>query len=109
MNKRDWDARAVAEPQPGYFLVRLVRKGPRVPAQIRHVDGQWNAVINGASFPAAADPAAAPRVFFIWHSGEEIAEAEYRKSLARSRAASPDDPLSNPGKPIDLTTRPPLF
>jgi hypothetical protein len=109
MDRRDWKSRNVAEPQPGYFLTRLVRKGPLVPAQIRHVNGLWSAVINGQSYSSAADPAAAPRVFSIWHSSEEITAAEYAKRLSQSLNAKPGDPLSEPDKPIDLVDRPPLF
>ena len=109
MNKRDWKARSVADPEPGFFLVRLVRKGPVVPARIRHADGMWSALINGEAFGAASDPAAAARVFFIWHSGEEITEAEYQRRLIESRDAPPDHPLANPDRPIDLTSMPPLF
>jgi hypothetical protein len=109
MNRRDWKSRSVAEPEAGFFLMRLVRNGPFVPARIRHIDRMWSAVINGEAFPASSDPANAPRVFSIWHSAEQITEAEYRKRLLQSRDAPPDDPLANPDRPIDLTILPPLF
>lgn len=109
MNRREWKARPVGEPQPGYFLMRLVRRGPQVPAQIRLSGGLWSAVVNGEEFGSASDPASAPRVFTIWHSGEEITEAEYERRLGISRQASPDDPISKPRKPIDLTSLPSLF
>ena len=109
MDRREWKSRPVGEPQPGYFLMKLSRGGPQVPAQIRKIDGLWSAVINGEAFPPASDPAAAPRVFTIWHSAEEITEAEYRRRLAESKQAPPDHPLANPREAISTKTRVSLF
>lgn len=111
-DRREWKARAVAEPQPGFFLIRLVRKGPQVPARICHENGVWWAIVDSQTFPSASDPAAAPRVFPIWHGGEEITEAEYQHRLALKRwaqAHQPDHPAANPGRPIDLTTQRSIF
>lgn len=105
MSKRDWKARQVGEPEPGFFRMRLVRKGPIVPARIYHQRGVWWAVIDGQEYQAASDPAAAPRVFQIWHSGEEITEAEYLAELAKRQQPGALDR----GKAIDLTKLPPIF
>lgn len=104
-SKRDWKPRAVGQPEAGYFLIRLVRKGPLIPARIVLRDGMWWAMINGSEYPAASDPAAAPRVFQIWHGGEVITEKQYNKALAKS--SHPD--ALDPNKPIDLTKLPSIF
>jgi hypothetical protein len=92
--------------------MRLVRGGPRVTARIVHSDDLWFAVIDGFAYQSARDPAAAPRVFSIWHAGEEISEADYFARLRRKQeqlAADPTCPAANPTKPIDLASMPSLF
>lgn len=103
--KRSWKARQVGEPEPGYFLIRLVRKGPQVPARITHRDGIWQAIINGEPQREGTDPAMAQDVFRIWHGGEAITEAEYLRAMHKARQPS----ALPPREPIDLTKRAPLF
>ncbi len=106
-------SRPVGQPAPGYFRVRLVRKGPWVGARIvRHSDGSWQAMVDGQRYAAALDPASAPWVFRIWHSGRSISEHEYLSYLRTkgwAMAHSPDHPAAHPREPVDLTKTPPLF
>jgi hypothetical protein len=105
-------ARAVGQPEPGYFAIRLVRRGPRVPARICFDGVTWHAEVNGERFAGATDPAAAPRVFSIWHGGDFITEREYRHMLdmaAWARRHAPDHPAAKPNRPIDLTNAKSIF
>lgn len=105
LERRSWKARAVGLPEPGWFLIRLVRHGPLVPARIIHRDGLWQAVILGEPRAAAAEPSAAADVFRIWHGGEMITEAEYLTAMRKARQA--DAP--KPREPIRLANLAPLF
>jgi hypothetical protein len=109
---KNWNTRAVATPEPGYFRVRLVRKGPLVPARIVFTNGLWNAVVDGMIYPSAPEPSGAPRVFFIWHGGEIVSEAKYFHDITtRARFVEADETqaLRDPFKPIRLDEMPPLF
>jgi hypothetical protein len=99
-------------PEVGYYLLRLVRQGPLVPAQIVCVDGLWHAEIDGVAYAAAADPAEAPKVFDIWLRAARTTPEEYAHLLVVAewaRKHQPDHPAANPGKPISLGNMPPLF
>lgn len=112
MGKRDWAARSVAVPEPGYFAMRLVRGGPTVAARIVHSEGLWNAVVDGLAYRPASDPAAAEMVFRIWHGAEQITEAGYFLMLrqkADAIAANRNDPAAHPTKKIDLANLPSIF
>ena len=110
MNERP---RPVDTPEPGYFLMRLVRGGPHVPAQIiQHADGQWQAVIDGEARGSHPDPAYAVDVFRIWHSGARTTSDEYHHRLRMKSWAQknmPEHPAANPRKAITLTKLPPLI
>ncbi len=103
----------LAPPEPGLFFVRLVRKGPWVPARIIFEGGLWRAEINGladgAPTPDYLDHRAVMR---IWESGRAATEPEFDHALALKAWAekhAPTHPAANPRKPIDLTTIPPLW
>jgi len=104
-DRRDWKSRSVAQPEPGYFRYRMVRNGPFVPARICHEDGLWWAMIEGRAKEKASDPAAAPKVYPIWHGAEMISERQYWADMAKR--GLPNALPAN--KPIDLTNLPPLF
>jgi len=108
-NHKDWPSRPVSQPRPGYFLARLIRNGPFIPARIIHEGGLWSAEINGEVFEASADPAMAPRVFTIWHSAQEISEVEFDHRMKALRAARPGDPIRSPREPINLVALPSIF
>ena len=95
--------RPIDKPEAGCFTIRLVRKGPRVPARIRFEKGEYWAEVNGARVgAAAADPLQADGVMRIWHYGAEIEQAEYDRLLRR-----PNPP--NPRKPVRLNALPSIF
>lgn len=104
-DRRDWKSRAVAQPESGYFRYNMVRQGPLVPARICHEDGLWWAMIEGRAYEKASDPAAAPKVYPIWHSAEMISERQYWADMAK-RGLKDALPAN---QPIDLTKLPPLF
>jgi hypothetical protein len=102
----------VDQPEPGLFRCRLVRRGPWVPAAIRHEAGLWWAELNGERLEAAADPAHAPKVFEIWLSGHVIDRAEY-EHMQRVRGFAeryaPAHPGAKPREPIVLAQLPPVY
>lgn len=96
-------SRVIDQPRAGFFLIKLVKGGPRVPARICVDFDQFWAEINGKAVGAATeDPLTADHVMRIWHYGVEIDEQEHRRLLARENA--PD-----PSTPIDLRRKPSLF
>lgn len=106
-DQRRQPARRVDQPEPGYFLVRLVKGGPRVAAEITHRRGLWGALVNGETCGAQhADWTRAAGVAAVW-LGERIDAAEYRRVLAL--AAQPGHPNATPRRPLDLAALPPLF
>jgi hypothetical protein len=105
-------SRPVNTPSPGYFLIRLIKGGPLVPARICHEQGLWWAVVDGEVKQAHADPGHAPDVFRIWHSGQFIDQQTYEHRLRLKKWAvehRPDHPAANPRKPIDRNSTPPVF
>lgn len=94
MNRRNEPSRLIDSPEPGYFKVRLVRRGPFVGAQIIHGPHGWKAIINGESqgFPSQ-DHATADGVLRIWCFGVRIGKAEY-DLLMKKPATSPRLPVS---------------
>lgn len=113
--------RAVDEPRPGFFRIRLVKGGPWVAARIEHrpsrdpLTGElldrsplWRVTIAGEELPASPDPLRAG-VFRVWHSGQPISESEYRYLTARREHAiryEPDLPEAAPRERIDLLSMP---
>ncbi len=104
--------RAILDPVPGFYRVRMVRGGPFVGARIYrpcpvdpshgdHLD-RWPALcaeIDGESCS----------VDRVWLFGEPITAGEFEYLRARSRFASnhrPDLPEAEPRKPVDLLTAP---
>ena len=96
-------ARQVDQPRSGYFLLRLVKGGPRVPCAISVDFGMASCSIDGRPYSSpTAEPHGDRRLMEIWTYGEEIDRAEYERLLR-----APDRP--DPFTAIDLTARPPLF
>ncbi len=100
MNRRNEPPRRIDQPEPGYFKVRLCRKGPWVGAEIRHnVNTGWKAFINGESCGFAnQDYIVADGVNRIWTFGSTITAAEY-KALMIKRPTSPDLPINPNAEP----------
>ncbi len=103
----------LSTPEPGFFLIRLVRKGWKVAARITLDDGLYRAEINGSpSGPAVADPLENRSVMRIWETGEKVEEGVYRHRLALKEWAENNDrthPAANPRTPIDLANMNPLW
>lgn len=94
---RDEAPRRIDQPEPGYFRMRLVGKGPYVAARISRVFGFWSAEINGqSSGPIDFDPTRGS-VFDVWTSGERIDENHYNMLLA--------NPPAEPHRPIPISMR----
>lgn len=103
----------LAPPEPGFFQMRLVKKGPKVAARIINIDGYWQAEINGdAEGPRVSNPLESRSVMRIWETGVLIEEAQYRYLLdlkAWAEKNAPTHPAANPRKPVDLIEAPPLW
>lgn len=104
-------------PQVGYWLVRLRKGGPRVPAAIRwihttHEPGRPSNKMERSPFLAAFimdDPVSLDEVVFA-RKIETISEEEYQYRVALGHWTAehaPDEPLANPRRPIDLLKAPP--
>jgi len=105
-------SRSVETPEPGHFVLRLVRGGPQVAARIVHDDTGWWAEINATKYPAAADPFEAEGIARIWHYGRrvDVPEYEYRLKLAAwAREHDPDHPMANPERPVSPNATKPVF
>jgi hypothetical protein len=98
-------SRRVDQPTPGFYLVRIVPKGPFVGASITlHDDGTWSVMRDGITEGPATDPWELPlmhHVFLGRFSTEE--EVKFRIGLARWAAIyKPDHPAANPTKAINI-------
>jgi hypothetical protein len=93
------------KPSPGHYLLRLVRGGPWVAAEISLGDDGWTVMIDGAVDGPAHDPWSLPNMERVHFYGRPttIEDAQYR--IGRKRWAeiyAPHDPAANPTKRIDL-------
>jgi hypothetical protein len=96
MTRQD-EPRPIADPRPGYFKLRLVRRGPYVAARIACSWGFWTAEINGVLVrPSSPDPVAAG-VFDIWTWGEAVSVEEYSMLLG--------SPPGDPYQPVLVSRR----
>ena len=101
--------RRVDKPEPGCFLVRQIKGGPRVPARICFDGRVWWAEVSGVRMSdPQEEPFAAAWVDRIWHGGTEITQMEHDRLLGRI-AKDPHHPARTPGKKLDVATLPPLF
>lgn len=103
--------RHASQPEPGYWLVRLVKGGPRVPAAIRIVHttrepGEESNRMDRSPFIAAFIAGDPVSIDDVWHRrGEPITEADYNFRVADVRWAqqhASDEPQTQPRKKIDL-------
>lgn len=93
-------ARRIDQPEAGFFLLKLVRGGPRVAARIWHEGGEWWAEVAGNSYARHADPFYAPFVMRIWHGGDFVERDVYFQAIGQSMP---------PDERIDLNDIEPLF
>lgn len=109
-----WDPRdnRAAPPEPGYFAMRLVPRGPFVPCRIVHEHGLWHAIIDEDAKPATRDPDANEHLMRVWQHGRRITEADYAHALDVKRWArdnEPWHPCLHPHQPIALNSLPPVI
>lgn len=111
--------RQIDKPTPGFWLVRLVKNGPRIPASIVLVKTTFepknplNSMPDRSPFLVGyingeiVDPGR------VWQMrGEPISEAEYAfrcRDAAWAKEFAADEPAANANRPIDyLACKPPL-
>lgn len=105
-------SRAVWPPEAGYFSVRLVRKGFRVPARIIHDGEKWQAEVDGEMQTPHPDPALAAMVADIWYGGRQIDQQEYDYLVAvkeHARVNNPQHPCLHPRCAIDHRVLTPIM
>ena len=112
---------------PGYFLIKLVRGGPPVPAQILFDGLLYRVEVNGKLAPDAwrpdeldplwGDAAIAGEAFShpllrVVLFGKKVTELEYRyrcELRAWAEKNAPDHSAAKPGEPVDLTKQSSVF
>jgi hypothetical protein len=110
MNRRHEPSRRIDQPDPGFFKLRLVKRGPFVAARITYDPPLWSAEINdepcGLHDP---DPARADGVFRIWTVGVRIEKAEYDRMREHKMTARQTDPVHRAREPINLNKLPTVY
>ena len=102
------------EPQPGFFLIRMMRRGPEVPARI-----WWSTGTDEEGHPLDRPLRLSAEIIDrevdpleVWHRKRvPIPEQEfrYRRDLIRwARVHRPDMPECHPYRPVDMLRLPPL-
>jgi hypothetical protein len=104
--------RAIGVIEPGYFSMRLVRNGWRVPCRIIHDEHGWHAVIDGCEHPSHPDPYAATGVSQVWERGLRIDPPTYNWLIALKAYAlahEPQHPAANPLRAINPNELQPII
>lgn len=93
-------------PRPGFYMLRLVRGGPWVGAEIiQDVDGQWTVMVDGVREGPSHNPWILPLLEKVHFYGRVTTESEVRFRVGAARWASiyaPSSAPANPHKPIDI-------
>ena len=107
--------RQIGVPEPGFWVLKAVKHGPRVPARIfwtenepgepeNHLDRGGKLILTGEIAGRTVDPER------IWHTrGEEISEGEFAFRMAEiawCKKHAPSDPLANPWEPVEFNNIP---
>lgn len=107
------ETRDITAPQPGFWMVKLVKHGPEVPASIQRLpvaDEPGNPREDHSTYLAAFINGEPVDTDHVWlRKGRAITEAEYRYQIADQRwcrANAPEQPKADPTKPIDPLTAP---
>ena len=110
------ETRIIGQPEPGWWMVRLVRGGPEVPAAILRVevaDEPGNPRQDRSSYLAAFIGGEPVALSDVWErKGRTITEAEYKFQLADARwakAHAPHEPKADPTRQIELSALKPIF
>lgn len=126
-----WDRstapRTLLEPTPGFYRVRLVRRGPWVAAEIRLQDNRYEVELCGLGVTWSGSPerladeigsyledgrAFEHPMLRVSLFGHTIPQHEHAYLTARRLWAiqhAPDDPYASAKAPIDIDTIPPPF
>jgi hypothetical protein len=104
--------RVISDPQPGFFVTRLVRGGPMVPAVIWRPCPLEIDPYEGIIQPLDRYPHLRARILdrdvhpeTVWAAGRAVPMAEWRfltAMVAWARIWAPDHPLANPKTPIAI-------
>lgn len=93
------------KPTPGFYVLRLIKGGPWVGAEIRFEDGQWSVMIDGDTQGPSANPWVLDRLAMVHHYGRFSTESEVQFRIGQKRWAqiySPSHSAANPRRAIDL-------
>jgi hypothetical protein len=110
--------RRIDKPEPGYWLVKAVKRGPLIPAAILWLDtrsepGNPDNLMERSPHLCGFLAGEPVSPWSIWERrGIPIDEARYRFEVADGAWAkehAPQEPKANPRQPIDLTALPPLY
>lgn len=116
--------RAIERPETGYFVTRLVRGGPEVPARIWRpcactVNGgddqqchDWRDTCDRYPHLQGEIDGTYADLWRVWTGGRRTTESHWRYMTDVARWAethAPQDPTANPKQPIDLGAMPPVF
>lgn len=112
------EPRAISKPQPGHWLIRLIRNGPLVPACIRrvqttHEPGAADNQMERSAFLAAfinGEPVDIDRVWMV--RGQPISRQEHDYRCAVTDWAmqhAPETIEAQPTKRIDLAHTAPIY
>lgn len=112
------EERQIDRPQPGYWMIRLVKGAPEVPAciqyeQTTHEPGNPENLMERSAILTARINGDVVRMDRVWlRRGRSITKAEHDFQVADARWAakhSPGEPKANPDRPVDLNSIPPIF
>jgi hypothetical protein len=102
---RNQEPRRVDMPIAGWFRVRLVRNGWKVPALVeQNSEGMWRAIVDEQPTGWFRDPFKSEDICRVWEFGAQIQEYEYLDLLASKLVAPPDHPSRNPRVPMNPMT-----
>lgn len=94
-------------PKVGHYLLKLIKGGPWVAAEITHDDEGWKCMIDGEWQGPSRDPWLLSNMERIHWGGRETtpSEAAYRVAVSRyAKIYDPSSPIANPHKAINLDT-----
>lgn len=93
------------QPRPGFYTLRLVRRGPWVGAEIiQHEDGRWSVMLDGDVQGPSEDPWRLSFMEKVHYGGHYSTreEVQYRIGLRRwAMLYAPRHPAANPKRSLD--------
>lgn len=94
--------------EPGFYSLRLVRKGPVVAAEVSYSDSEgWSVSAGDESQGPSHDPHSMSLMEKVCLWGDRIPESEFRYLRAAARYAvehKPNSAAANPRRAIDVDT-----